>query len=189
MYVSVIIQIFTGIFKAWQRQWCEIKRLDSIESGLELTLKTSSDGTVLNYVILPRSSTICRTESRSKQYAFGVFTLGRNQKPLLFLSGVSESDSQEWMSSIRKMLCIASYLRVGKSNFHISLVDSPHSRAVGLIGLHGVLGTNKQEIVISDPCTGEPILTWKWYQFHQFHLQASAHPSDEKMICVLHTSR
>lgn len=97
--------------QAWQRQWCEIKRLeDNINNGLELTLKSSTDGSTLNSLILPRSSTICRTESRTKQYAFGVFTQGRNQKPLLFLSGVSESDSQEWMSSIRKMLCVASYL-------------------------------------------------------------------------------
>lgn len=96
--------------QAWQRQWCEIKRLEDINNGLELTLKSSPDGSVLSLVALPRSSTICRTESRTKQYAFGVFTMGRNQKPLLFLSGVSESDSQEWMSSIRKMLCVASYL-------------------------------------------------------------------------------
>lgn len=96
--------------QAWQRQWCEIKKLEDINNGLELTLKSSSDGSRLSSLVLPRSSTICRTESRTKQYAFGVFTQGRNQKPLLFLSGVSESDSQEWMSSIRKMLCVASYL-------------------------------------------------------------------------------
>lgn len=78
---------------------------------------------------------------------------------------------------------------VGKTNFHVSLVDNCHSRAMGLIGLHGVLGTNTQDIIISDPCTGEVVLSWKWYQFHQFHLQAAAQPSDEKMICVLHTSR
>lgn len=78
---------------------------------------------------------------------------------------------------------------MGKANFRVSLVDNAHSRASGFVGLHGVLGTNTQEIIISDPCTGEPKITWKWYQFHQFHLQASAHSSDEKMICVMHTSR
>lgn len=85
--------------------------MDCIENGVELKLKTSADGNVLNCVVLPRSSTICRTESRTKQYAFGVFTTGRNQKPLLFLSGSCESDSQAWMASIRKMLCIATYLQ------------------------------------------------------------------------------
>lgn len=98
------------ILQAWQKQWCEIKRLESMENGLELKFKSSADGTVLSNVILPRSSTLCRTESRTKQYAFGVFTLGRNQKPLLFLSGSSESDTQSWMASIRRMLCVASYL-------------------------------------------------------------------------------
>lgn len=175
-------------WKAWQKQWCEIKRVDCIENGVELKLKSALDGNVLSVVRLPRSSKICRTESRTKQYSFGVFTLGRNQKPLLFLSGNSEKDSQAWMSSIRKMLSIASYLPVGETNFHVSLVDNSHSRTAGLMGLYGVLGTNSQEIVISDPCTGEPKITWKWYQFHQFHLQASSIASDENQICVMHTS-
>ncbi|KAI4467386.1 hypothetical protein MML48_2g00021596 [Holotrichia oblita] len=47
---------------------------------------------------------------------------------------------------------------------------------------------NSQDITISDPCTGEPKISWKWYQFHQFHLQAPCHPEDEKTICVMHTS-
>lgn len=175
-------------WKAWQKQWCEIKKLDNIENGLELKLKSSSDGIVLHSVILPRSSTICRTESRTKQYAFGVFTLGKNQKPLLFLSGNSESDSQKWMCEMRRMLCIASYLPVGDSAFHVSLVDTNHSRAAGLTGLYGVLGTNCQEIIISDPCTGDHKISWKWYQFHQFHLQAAVNGVDEKVICVMHTS-
>lgn len=101
--------------QAWQRQWCEIKRLEDIINGIELTLKSSSDGSILNSLLLPRSSTICRTESRTKQYAFGVFTVGRNQKPLLFLSGASECDSQEWMAVIRKTLCVASYLPGNKN--------------------------------------------------------------------------
>ncbi|KAI4467383.1 olfactomedin-related [Holotrichia oblita] len=159
-----------------------------MENGLELKFKSSADGTVLSNVILPRSSTLCRTESRTKQYAFGVFTLGRNQKPLLFLSGSSESDTQSWMASIRRMLCVASYLPVGDSNFHVSIIDNAHSRKAGLLGLHGVLGMNSQDITISDPCTGEPKISWKWYQFHQFHLQAPCHPEDEKTICVMHTS-
>ncbi|XP_022908243.1 uncharacterized protein [Onthophagus taurus] len=175
-------------WKAWQKQWCEIKRLDNIENGVELKFKSSADGSVISNVVLPRSSTLCRTDSRTKQYAFGVFTLGRNQKPLLFLSGSSESDSQLWMASIRRLLCVATYLPVGDSNFHVSIIDNAHSRAAGLIGIHGVLGTNSQDMVISDPCTGEPKISWKWYQFHQFHLQAPCHPNDEKTICVMHTS-
>ncbi|XP_019868524.2 uncharacterized protein LOC109597311 [Aethina tumida] len=175
-------------WKAWRKQWCEIRRLDNIDNGVELKLKSSPDGSVLNCVVLPRSSTICRTESRTKQYAFGVFTLGKYQKPILFLSGSSESDSQDWISSIRRMLCIASYLPVGESNFRVSLIDTAHSRSAGLFGLYGVLSINSQEIVISDPCTGEPKISWQWYQFHQFHLQAPVQPKDDKMVVVMHTS-
>jgi hypothetical protein len=176
-------------WKAWQKQWCELKRLDSIENGVELKLKSSIDGSLLSCVLLPRSSTICRTESRTKQYAFGVFTMGRTQKPLLFLSGISESDTQSWVSSIRKMLCVATCLPVGKSNFHISIIDNAHSRAAGLVGLYGVLGTNSQEIIVRDPCTGDLKVYWHWYEFHQFHFQSPAHPVDDKRIIVMHTSR
>ena len=77
---------------------------------------------------------------------------------------------------------------VGESNFHVSIIDNSHSRAAGLVGLHGVLGTNPQEIVIADPCTGESILSWQWHQFHQFHFQAPAHPVDDKQIIIMHTS-
>jgi hypothetical protein len=182
----VLMQIY---MQAWQKQWCELKRLDSIENGVELKLKSSIDGSLLSCVLLPRSSTICRTESRTKQYAFGVFTMGRTQKPLLFLSGISESDTQSWVSSIRKMLCVATCLPVGKSNFHISIIDNAHSRAAGLVGLYGVLGTNSQEIIVRDPCTGDLKVYWHWYEFHQFHFQSPAHPVDDKRIIVMHTSR
>ncbi|XP_060523421.1 uncharacterized protein LOC132700259 [Cylas formicarius] len=175
-------------WKAWKRQWCEIKRLDDIENGVELKLKSSADGNPLNCLRVPRSATLCRTDSRTKQYAFGVFNLTKSKKPLLFLSGCSESDSQEWMLSIRKMLSIASYIPVGDSNFHVSLVDNKHSRAAGLLGLFGVLGVSPQGIAVCDPCTGEPKITWKWYQFHQFHMQASLRQLDDKKIVVVHTS-
>ncbi|KAJ8924220.1 hypothetical protein NQ315_007011 [Exocentrus adspersus] len=175
-------------WKAWQKQWCEVKRLDDIENGVELKLRSHKEGSVLNHVILPRCSTICRTESRTKQYSFGVFNLRNTKKPVIFMSGSSESDSQEWMSSIRRMLSIASYIPVGESNFRISLIDNNHSRVAGLIGLYGVLSVTAQEIIISDPCTGELKIIWKWFQFHQFHLQAPVQPVDDKKIIVMHSS-
>ncbi|CAG9765710.1 unnamed protein product [Ceutorhynchus assimilis] len=177
-------------WRAWQRQWCEIRRKDDIEVGVELKLKSSEDGNILNCVQVPRSATLCRTDSRTKHFAFGVFNLRRTKKALLFLAGCSESDSQEWMISIRRMLSIATYIPVDDySNFRISLVDTEHSRNAGLLGLYGVLNANAQEIVINDPCTGAPKIGWKWYHFHQFHLQATCEQNDDKKIVVMHTSR
>ncbi|KAL1513867.1 hypothetical protein ABEB36_003209 [Hypothenemus hampei] len=176
-------------WRAWQKQWCEIRRLDDIEVGVELKLKSSEDGGLLSCIQVPRSATLCRTESRSKQFAFGVFNLRKTKKAVLFLAGTSESDSQEWMISIRRMLCIANYIPIGDSNFRISLVDTAHSRRAGLLGLYGVLNTNNQEIIISDPCTGIMKIGWKWYHFHQFHLQATSEQKDDKKIVVMHSSR
>ncbi|XP_019755911.2 uncharacterized protein LOC109534625 isoform X1 [Dendroctonus ponderosae] len=178
------------VFGAWQRQWCEIRRLEDLEVGVELKLKSSEDGHLLNCIQVPRSATLCRTDSRSKQFAFGVFNLRKvNKKAVLFLAGMNESHSQEWMISIRKMLSIASYIPVGESNFRISFVDSSHSRSAGLLGLYGVLNANSQEIMVSDPCTGAPKVVWKWYHFHQFHIQATSENEDWKKIIVMHTSR
>ncbi|KAJ8934482.1 hypothetical protein NQ314_013357 [Rhamnusium bicolor] len=77
---------------------------------------------------------------------------------------------------------------LGDSNFRVSLVDNKHSRTAGLIGLFGVLGMSSQEIFISDPCTGEPKISFKWFQFHQFHHQAPAQPVDKEKVIVMHTS-
>lgn len=157
--------------------------------GVELKLKSSKDGNILNCIPVPRSTTLCRTDSRTKQFAFGVFNLRKTKKAVLFLAGCSESDSQEWMISIRKMLSIVSYIPVGDSNFPVPLVDSANSHSAGFLGLYGVLHTNSQEIIISDPCSGSPIIGWKWYHFHQFHLQATCEQNDDKKILIMHTSR
>ncbi|KAJ8963288.1 hypothetical protein NQ318_018755 [Aromia moschata] len=175
--------------EAWQKQWCEIRRLDSIENGIELQLKSIKDGSVLSCVVLPRSSTICRTDSRTKQYAFGVFNLGRNKKPILFMSGVSESDSQEWIAAMRRMLSVASYIpglltsiywatRISECLWWITAIREWRDWS----DYSGVLNVNSQEILISDPCTGDPKITWKRFHFHQFHHLAPAHLADEKKV-------
>lgn len=174
-------------WKAWHKQWCEIKRLDKIENGAKLVLKTSPEGAIINSVTLPRSSILYRIESRSKNFAFGIF--GANQKPVLFLSGNCESDTQRWMLLIRKMLSIASYIPIGGFNFFVSLIDNAHSRAAKLMGLFGILAVNSQEITICSPTTGEIIVRWKWLQFQQFYLQATAQTEDDNTICVMHTNR
>ncbi|XP_050305419.1 uncharacterized protein LOC126742696 [Anthonomus grandis grandis] len=175
-------------WKAWRRHWCEIQRTDDLDIGVELKLKSSEDGNTVSCIRVPRSAILCRTDSRTKQFAFGVLNLRNSKKAVLFLAGCSESDTQEWMFSIRKMLSIATQIPVGESNFTISLVDTDHSRSAGLVGLYGVLHTNASEIVISDPCTGTPKIVWTWYHFHQFHLQATCLQTDDKKIVVMHTS-
>lgn len=81
------------------------------------------------------------------------------------------------------------YILVGPTNFQVSIIDNHHSRTAGLIGVHGVLNVNKQELRISDPCTGDLKVAWKWFEFHQFHLQVPSQSVDDKKILVMHTSR
>ncbi|KAJ8971493.1 hypothetical protein NQ317_013132 [Molorchus minor] len=149
-----------------KRQWCELRRLDSIENGVEIKLRSNRED---------RQHFIELNLDRNSMHLAYLIWQALKQS-ILFMSGVSESDSQKWISLIRRMLSIATYIPV-------SIVDNNHSRKAGLVGLFGVLSVDSQDIIISHPCTGEPKISWKRYYFNQFHLQASAHEADsEKLV-------
>lgn len=55
-------------------------------------------------VEIPKGSIICRTISKAKDYAFGIYSSINSQRSLLLMAGQSESESQLWMSRMRAML-------------------------------------------------------------------------------------
>lgn len=176
-------------WKAWRKQWCEIKHIDNVDNGVEIRLKSHSDNGSSNCFVISRNATLCRTESRTKTYSFGIFEADRHHKPLLFLSGASETDSQLWMLSIRRMLSLNSHLPIPGGGFYVSIVDNDHSRIAGLTGLHGTLTINTHEFLISDPCTGDVRTRISWYSLHQFHLAAVTNQDDEQKIVIFHTNK
>nr|CAD7440854.1 unnamed protein product [Timema bartmani] len=169
-------------WKAWKKHWCLVRKTSC---GAEVQLGAVTGST--KCVVLPLDATLCRTESRSRQYAFGVFPGGSKcRQPALYLSGSCENESQRWMCNIRFMLRPP---RAGnEEDFTVSLIDNAHSRLAKLAGLYGVLRVGMHDVIVCDPSTGEVRVTWEWPQLHQFHLAATSRTEDENKICVLHTS-
>lgn len=123
-------------WKVWRRHWCQIRKL-GCNLGLEILLDYGVDNRAFNNdkdntIKIPTDSLICRTESRSKHYAFGIFPK-KERKALIYLSSTSESESQRWMANIRQLLKPRRH-RFMEGTFNISMVDNAHSRSAGLTG-------------------------------------------------------
>ncbi|XP_012255367.1 uncharacterized protein LOC105685651 isoform X2 [Athalia rosae] len=180
-------------WKVWRRHWCSIRKLGS-GLGIEVRLDCgiSSGGATVpkdrdNAIKIPADAIICRTESRSKQFAFGIFP-AKERKPLLYLSGNSETETQRWMANLRQVLKPRRH-RFMEGMFHVSMVDNAHSRAAGLTGLHGDLVASRLGVFIKDVNSGEIKESLEWKELSQFHLPAAGRPEDVKRICVIHTSK
>ncbi|XP_065217640.1 uncharacterized protein LOC135843621 isoform X2 [Planococcus citri] len=173
-----------GTWKAWKRQWCVISR-----NGNTVTLQISSEkGNPTFSIAIPEDATLCRTESRSKFYSFGIFQSTKSHKEAyLYLSGESETDSQKWMSNIRRLLK-PPLLTPLEDEFEVSLVDNHHSREAGLMGLYGNLSVNSNEIVIKDPHTTKIKVTWHWSQISHSYLPLPSNPEDVHRVCTICTS-
>lgn len=125
-------------WKVWRRHWCSVRKLGP-GLGVEVSLDCgiSSGGAVVpndrdDTIKVPSDSIICRTESRTKQFAFGIFP-PKERKPLLYLCGSSETETQRWMASLRHLLKPRKH-RFMEGTFNMSMVDNTHSRAAGLTG-------------------------------------------------------
>ncbi|OAD54941.1 hypothetical protein WN48_05821 [Eufriesea mexicana] len=82
-----------GTWKVWKRHWCSFQKLGS-ELGVRVHLdycigndSISSSNDKENFIIIPLDTNICRTQSRSKQFAFGIFPI-KERKPLIYLAGL-----------------------------------------------------------------------------------------------------
>ncbi|XP_012283916.1 uncharacterized protein LOC105701611 [Orussus abietinus] len=180
-------------WKVWRRHWCSVRKLGT-GLGVEIHLDCgigSGGATVPNdrndSVKIPFDAVICRTESRSKQFAFGIFP-AKQRKPLLYLSGNSETETQRWMADLRQLLKPRKH-RFLEGSFDISMVDNAHSRAAGLTGLHGDLVASRLGVFVKDVYSGEIGESLEWKELSQFHLSTSGRPDDVKRICVMHTTK
>ncbi|XP_043501692.1 uncharacterized protein LOC122523842 [Polistes fuscatus] len=177
-------------WKVWKRHWCMVKKLGP---GLEIQLDygISSGGISQNEkdnsIIVPYDAIVYRTQSKSKQFAFGIF-LNKERKPLLYLSGCSETETQRWMSNIRQLLKPRRHRFMDRS-YNISIIDNAHSRLAGLTGLYGDLVASQIGVFIKDIHSGEIILHLEWKEMKQFHLTTVGRPEDVKRICVIHTTK
>lgn len=181
-----------GPWKVWKRHWCSVKKL-----GPGLGVKVQLDYLIGNgsavspndkdtSIIIPLDATIYRTQSRSKQFAFVI--TANERKPLLYLAGHSETESQRWMANIRQLLRPRKY-QFAIESYSISMVDNMHSKASGLTGLYGDLIANALGVFIKDVHSGNIVQSFEWNELGQFHLTTAGRPEDVKCICVIHTTK
>ncbi|XP_033336617.2 uncharacterized protein LOC117226429 [Megalopta genalis] len=180
-------------WKVWRRRWCSIKKLGpglgvkiQLDYNISHDIDTSPNDKDSS-LIIPSDIIICRTQSRSKQFAFGIFPT-KERKPLIYFAGTSETESQRWMANIRQLLRPRKNQRLPGSH-SISITDNAHSKAAGLIGLYGDLVVTAEGVFIKDDHTGEAIETFEWKELSQFHHSTMGHPEDVKCICVIHTTK
>nr|XP_018898793.1 PREDICTED: uncharacterized protein LOC109031630 isoform X1 [Bemisia tabaci] len=172
-----------GPWKSWRRQWCMVKR---IGNRLEVQLSTHK-GHVTNKINVPHDAIICRSESRSRPFAFGIFYQGSvSCGACVFLAGESETETQKWMANIRDLLR-PSMRMPGDGEFSVSVIDNDHSRAAGLIGLYGILSIEATEITIRDPYTDTVKVRWPWSTFYNSFIPSPVNSEDVNRICVLQT--
>ncbi|XP_046834079.1 uncharacterized protein LOC124430902 isoform X2 [Vespa crabro] len=179
-------------WKVWKRHWCTVKKLGpglGIEIQLDYGISSGgiSQNEKDNSIVIPYDAIVYRTHSKSKQFAFGIF-LNKERKPLLYLSGNSETETQRWMSNIRQLLKPRKH-RLMDGFYNISIVDNAHSRLAGLTGLYGDLVASQMGVFIKDIHSGEIIQNLKWKEMKQFHLTTAGRPEDVKRICVIHTTK
>lgn len=122
-------------WKVWRRHWFAVRRLGPGQ-GIEILLDhgvgsqqvTDKD----NCIRIPANALICRTESRTKHYAFGIFP-EKERKPLIYLAANSEIETQRWMANLRQLLRPRQH-RALENSHAVSMVDNAHSRSAGLTG-------------------------------------------------------
>ncbi|XP_077302866.1 uncharacterized protein LOC143923188 [Arctopsyche grandis] len=139
-------------WKTWKKQWC-ILRPQAVKQGIIVVLHASAGMSSTSQVEIPKGSIICRTISKVKDYAFGIYSSINSQRSLLLMAGQSESESQLWMLRMRAMLD-------GKdrtdnnhhtdNNFTVSVIENDFSNACGFKGLYGVLKITSDYFEISD---------------------------------------
>ncbi|XP_014217275.1 uncharacterized protein LOC106645838 isoform X2 [Copidosoma floridanum] len=181
-------------WKVWRRHWCQIRKLGAnfgleilLDHGVGSRLSTDSNASSSGSIRIPADAIVCRTESRSKPYAFGIFP-AKERKPLIYLAASSESETQRWMANIRQLLRPRRH-RFMEGTFNVSMVDNAHSRSAGLTGLYGDMVASRSGVYVKDVHTGEIVETFDWKDTDSVHLACSGREEDVKRICVVHTTK
>ncbi|XP_015787352.1 uncharacterized protein LOC107364502 [Tetranychus urticae] len=166
----------TGAWKVWSPKLLVIKPQTSEINGrhasrsnnkLILTIfksskmKDTSQGFVIQEILNPSRTIIFRCKSRKKPHAFTIYGDG---KPMVHISGDSETESQLLIKSIRNLLWppnpILSLSKTLGSFFEVSIIDNEISYRAGLLGVCGYLTITSEKVSLTCPQTGHVIQEW-----------------------------
>ncbi|CAB3251023.1 unnamed protein product [Arctia plantaginis] len=121
-------------FKSWKRQWC-ILRPSPTHAGASLAVYCSEAGASAGSVELPLGSVVKRAKSRTRPFAFAVFSVDDPRKPRILLAAQSLNDTQTWMEKIRALINGSKILDsepLIKDSYSVSVISTELSRKCGL---------------------------------------------------------
>ncbi|XP_063386104.1 uncharacterized protein LOC134672121 [Cydia fagiglandana] len=121
-------------FKTWKRQWCILRPSPTCAGGGSLAVYCSEAGASAGAVDLPPDSVVRRAKSRSRPFAFAVFSVQEPHKPRILLATQTLQDAQLWMDKIRALLDGKQLLGSTRDSFSVTIMSSPLSRKLLLCG-------------------------------------------------------
>ncbi|OQR68439.1 hypothetical protein BIW11_12913 [Tropilaelaps mercedesae] len=158
-------------WSGWSRRWVDLlvvkqdadvsKKKTFTEAWMEVRKSQGSGKPIKMWTIDAKNTLIYRCTSKSKKHPFGIRFKG---KDLLYISGKSESESQEWIKLIRETLWptdkgVQLELTAGRL-FEASIIDNNYSVACELFGRYGHLAVRENKLIFVDHNGTNVIQEW-----------------------------
>ncbi|XP_063540515.1 uncharacterized protein LOC134749504 [Cydia strobilella] len=147
-------------FKTWKRQWCILRPSPTCAGGGSLAVYCSEAGASAGAVELPPDSVVRRAKSRSRPFAFAVFSALEPHKPRILLAAQTLQDAQLWMDKIRALLDGKQLLGSTRDSFSVTIMSSSLSRKLMLCG-DGQLTITADGVVVARSHAIPTLIPWK----------------------------
>ncbi|XP_063626488.1 uncharacterized protein LOC134798083 [Cydia splendana] len=147
-------------FKTWKRQWCILRPSPTCAGGGSLAVYCSEAGASAGAVELPPDSVVRRAKSRSRPFAFAVFSVQEPHKPRILLAAQTLQDAQLWMDKIRALLDGKQLLGSTRDSFSVTIMSSSLSRKLLLCG-DGQLTITADGVAIARSHAIPTLIPWK----------------------------
>ncbi|RVE49189.1 hypothetical protein evm_006196 [Chilo suppressalis] len=170
-------------FKSWKRQWCILRPSPTCTGGGSLAVYCSEAGAPAGTVELPSGCVVRRAKSRTRPYAFAVFSDVEPRKPRILLAAQTLNDAHMWMEKIKNVLNGSTLLGTEtllKDSYSVTVVTTGLSRKCGMHG-DSVLTLSSNGVLVSRSQKLSTVLEWK----HISDVVLISESSEKNKTCVL----
>ncbi|CAH0764121.1 unnamed protein product [Diatraea saccharalis] len=173
-------------FKTWKRQWCILRPSPTCAGGGSLAVYCSEAGAPAGTVELPSGCVVRRAKSRTRPYAFAVFSDCEPRKPRILLAAQTLNDAQLWMEKIKNVLdsTLLGTETLLKDSYSVTIVATGLSRKCGLHG-DSILTVSSNGLLVSRSQKLSTVLEWK----HISDVILINENSEKNKTCVLTVDR
>lgn len=178
-------------WQGWKRKWLDLTQIESspgqpVNVLVEVRNHRNS-GVIACGTLTPKDTQVFRCGSGSKTHAVAI-RVGYGGA-LLYLSGDTESESQEWMAAIRALLWppipMVELEKALGFKFEVSLVDDTFSGRAGLLGSYGNLSISGHKLILTHPHTEHVIQEWYLSTLVRFRVPRSKNSADHGKLLAI----